>query len=102
MQSHIIQEMNELGIVGDQRFEYLKQHILVKEDKKHRCYHFLELFEDLKNLSAEDFARAIKGKPENLQCKTAFDLLFIVPTRFHSVNSFRECLMQKKEDIDKI
>ena len=53
-------------------------------------------------MSAEEFAVAIKGKPENLQCKTAFDLLFVTGTRFQSINSFRECLMQKREDIDSI
>jgi len=44
-------------------------------------------------MSAEDFAKAIKGKPENLGCKTAYELLFTASTRFSSVNSFRECLM---------
>jgi len=64
-------------------------------EKKHRVYHYIDQLSDLKNMSAEDFARSIKGKPDNLGCKTAYDLLFKIPTRFSSVNSFRECLMQR-------
>jgi hypothetical protein len=52
------------------------------------------MLDNLKEMSAEDFARAIKGKPENLGCKTGYELLFTASTRFNSVNSFRECLMQ--------
>jgi hypothetical protein len=52
------------------------------------------MLDNLKDMSAEDFARAIKGKPENLGCKTGYELLFTASTRFNSVNSFRECLMQ--------
>jgi hypothetical protein len=62
----------------------------------------MEMFENLKSMRAGEFAQAMKCKPENLQCETAFDLLFKVATRFQSINSFRECLMQKQEDIDKI
>jgi hypothetical protein len=46
------------------------------QEKKHRVYHFIQMLDNLKEMSAEDFAKAIKGKPENLGCKTAYELLF--------------------------
>ena len=101
-QEPIIKEMETKGITDEARFDYMKKHILVKEDKPHRLYHFYEMFEDLKNVTAERFAVAIKGKPENLQCRTAFELLFITGTRFQSINSFRECLTKNMEESDNI
>ena len=41
-------------------------------------------------MPAEQFAVAIKGKPEDLGCKTAFELVYNVHTRFKSIQSFRE------------
>lgn len=76
--------------------------MLLKEDKKHRCYHYFDLLENLREMPADEFAKAIKGKGENLQSKTAFDLLFKDATHFKSIQSFRECLMNKVEDIDHI
>jgi hypothetical protein len=61
------------------------------------------MFDNLKDTPAEAFAEAIKGKPDNLGCKTAFDLLFIAPSRFNSINSFRESLINgKTSEIEKI
>jgi hypothetical protein len=60
------------------------------------------LIDNLREKSAEELAIAIKGKPENLGCSTAFELLYKVNTRFNSVISFRECLMQRAEDIEMI
>ena len=40
-------------------------------------------------MPAEQFAEAIKGKPENLGCTTAFDLVFNIHTRFNTITSFR-------------
>jgi hypothetical protein len=76
--------------------------MLVKEDKKHRCYHYIDVFEDLHNMPAEEFVKAIKGKPDNLPCATAYDLLFKAQMRFCSINSFRECLMKKQEETQMI
>ena len=42
----------------------LQKHMLVKEDKPNSCYHFAKLLQNLKEMSAEDFAVAIKGTPE--------------------------------------
>jgi hypothetical protein len=74
--------------------------VMSHQEKKHRLYHYLELFDRVKERSAEEFAIALKGKPENLGCETAFDLLFKVDSRFNSIKSFRECLMQRQEDIE--
>jgi len=35
---------------------------------------------------------AIKGKPENLGCKTGFDLVFEASTRFNCIKSFRDVI----------
>jgi hypothetical protein len=40
-------------------------------------------------------AEAIKGKPENLNCKTGFELIFEAPTRFNCIKSFRDLIDQK-------
>ena len=76
--------MADLNIKGTDRLNYLQSRVLVKEDKKHRCYNFFQMFENLEEMKAEDFALAIKGKPEGLNCTKASDLLFNlnVPTRF--------------------
>ena len=41
-------------------------------------------------MPAEDFALAIRGQPKDLNCTTAFELLWNAPTRFKSVTTFRE------------
>jgi len=82
--------MKEKGITSlEDKIEYLNKCILVKADKHHRCYNFHDLFENLVEMPAGDFATAIKGRPENLGCDSAFDLLFKVRTRFNSIESFR-------------
>ena len=35
-------------------------------------------------------ATAIKGKPENLGCNSAYELIFEASTRFNCIKSFRE------------
>ena len=47
-------------------------------------------------MSAEKFAIAIKGTPEQLNCKTAHDLLWNVHTRFKSISSFRELIRENE------
>ena len=47
-------------------------------------------------MSAEEFAIAIKGTPEQLNCKTAHDLLWNVHTRFKSITSFRELIRENE------
>jgi hypothetical protein len=76
--------------------------MLVKEDKPHSCYHFFKLLDNLKEMSAEEFAEEIKGKPENLGCTTAYDLVYNVSTRFKSVQSFRTCIAEQPENIETI
>ena len=43
-------------------------------------------------MPAETVAEAIRGKPENLNCKTGFDLIFNASTRFNCIKSFRDLL----------
>lgn len=43
-------------------------------------------------MPAETVAEAIRGKPENLNCKTGFDLIFNSNTRFNCIKSFRDLL----------
>lgn len=76
--------------------------MLVKEDKPHSCYNYFNILENLKEMTAQRFAEEIKGKPENLGCDTAFDLVFNVSTRFKSVTSFRNCIAELKDDIETI
>lgn len=65
--------MKKLGISTlEEKLNFLNTNILVKHDKPHSCYHFLRILEDLPNMSAEEFAEAIKGKPENLGCNNAW------------------------------
>lgn len=37
-------------------------------------------------------AIAIKGKPENLSCNSAYELIFEASTRFNCIKSFRELI----------
>ena len=41
-------------------------------------------------MPASEMALAIKGKPENLGCSSAFELIFEASTRFNCIKSFRE------------
>ena len=47
-------------------------------------------------MRAEEFAIAIKGSPEELNCQSAYDLLWNVNTRFKSINSFRKIINEKE------
>ena len=66
--------------------------MLVKEDKPNSCYHFDKLLQNLDRMPAEEFAVAIRGQPTELNCKTASELIWVVPTRFKSVVQFREMI----------
>lgn len=79
LQKHICEEMRErLGPEAtlEEREAYLETFMLVKEDKPHRIYNYFDIFENLKDMPAEEFASAIKGKFDNMESKCAFDLLF--------------------------
>jgi len=82
------------------RNAFLGDHILVKGDKPHACYQFYEILEDLKEMPAARLAEAIKGKPENLGCESAYELVFQYPTRFKSIQSFREMYFNEKNMAD--
>ena len=65
---------------------------MVKEDKPSNCYSFHRLLENLKEMSAEKTAEAIRGRPENLSAANGFDLIFNSGTRFNCIKSFRDLL----------
>ena len=71
--------------------------MLVKYDKPHSCYNFFQILGNLKEMSAEEFAVAIKGKPEDLGCKTAFELVYNAHTRFKSISSFRSSVFESED-----
>ena len=64
----------------------------MKEDKPSNCYTFSNLLDNLKERTAKEVAESIKGKPENLNCETGFDLIFNSATRFNCIKSFRELI----------
>ena len=84
------------------KLDVLHSLMLVKQDKPHSCYHFLRLLENLREMPAEEFAEAIKGKPEHLNCKTAFELVYNVGTRFKSISSYRESIQKDIANIEKM
>ena len=65
---------------------------MVKEDKPSNCYSFHRLLENLKEMTAEKTAEAIRGRPENLSAANGFDLIFNSGTRFNCIKSFRDLL----------
>lgn len=67
--------------------------MFVKGEKPNSCYHYDMFLEDLDQMTSEDFALCIRGQPTELNCKTAVELLWDVPTRFKSVMSFREIVV---------
>lgn len=49
-------------------------------------------------MPADQFALAIRGTTEELNCTTAEELLYTAHTRFKSINSFRTLLHEQVED----
>ena len=78
-----------------EKYELLKKWMLVKQDKPNSIYHFARLLENLREMPAGEFAQAIRGKPDDLGCETAYDLLFNITTRFKSIGSFREIVFER-------
>jgi hypothetical protein len=64
--------------------------MMVKEDKPNSLYTFDMLKKDLKSISAPDMAVALRCRPDDLGCNTGYELVFTHPTRFKSINGFRE------------
>jgi len=48
-------------------------------------------------MSAQDFAKKLKCSPEELNCQTAYELLYGVNTRFKSIVGYRELIMKQGE-----
>jgi len=66
--------------------------MLVKADKPSSCYTFVDLFSNLRQMKATDLAIALKCSPEELNCETAFELIYSAPTRFKSIVGYRELI----------
>jgi hypothetical protein len=64
--------------------------MLVKADKPNSCYTYADMHCNLKTMKATDLAIALKCSPVELNCETAFELLYSAPTRFKSIVGYRE------------
>lgn len=84
-------------ISHEQQVAKLKSCILVKGDKPNNCYTYNCLIEDLHKTTAEELAEAFKGKPENLNCRTGYQLIFEAPARFSCISKFREQIHEKEQ-----
>ena len=84
--------MLDVGVGGhiDSQNALLHKWMLVKEDKPNSCYHFDKLLQNLDQMSAEEFAVAIRGQPTELNSDNAYKLIWTDPCRFKSVVKFRE------------
>ena len=90
--------LRDKGLLGAELFDarqaLLKKWMFVKGDKPNSCYHYDMFLQDLERMPVEDFVKCIRGQPTELSCEWAIDLLWKVPTRFKSVMSFREMILQ--------
>lgn len=97
-QDNVPDWLRKKGLLGsaskEARDALLSKWMFVKSEKPNSCYHYDMFLEDLDQMSSEDFALCIRGQPTELNCRTAVDLLWNVPTRFKSVMSFRELVVQ--------
>ena len=83
------------------RDSLLEKWMLVKEDKPNSCYNYFDFCGNLKQTSARDFALKLKCSPEELNCQTAYELLYSVVTRFKSIIGYRELIEKKgQEDLN--
>lgn len=97
-QDRIMVWLEKKGLLTlEEKAEKLRKHILVKEDKPSNCYTYQRLIENLQETTAEEVASAIRGKPENLNCTTGFDLIYKASTRFNCIKSFRDLLNEKEQ-----
>lgn len=74
----------------------LEKCMLVKADKPNSCYTYFDMLCNLKTMEATALARALKCGTDELNCKTAFDLLYNAPTRFKSIMGYRELIYDKE------
>ncbi len=72
-------EIEELKSLEEKEM-YLKKYMLVnvmsQQEKKHKCYHYLQMIDNLKEKTAKELAIAMKCSPENFGCTSAYELLF--------------------------
>ena len=73
----------------DRRDDLLSKYMLVKADKPNSCYTYVDLIGNLKNIQAEELAKALKCSTLELNAKTGFELLYSAVTRFKSIIGYR-------------
>lgn len=66
--------------------------MLVKADKPNSCYTYTDYIDNLKQMKASDLAVALKCSPSELNCETAYELLYTAVTRFKSIIGYRELI----------
>jgi hypothetical protein len=66
--------------------------MLVKADKPNSCYTYTDYLDNLKQMKASDLAVALKCSPSELNCETAYELLYTAVTRFKSIIGYRELI----------
>ena len=83
----------------EDRNELLDKYMLVKADKPNSCYTFTDYIENLKQMKAADLAVALKCSATELNCETAYELLYSACTRFKSIIGYRE-LIANNETVE--
>ena len=78
------------------REKLLDKWMYVKGDKPNSCYTFVRLLANLKKMSAADLATELKCSTTELGCETGYELLYSAPTRFKSINGYREQIVQNE------
>lgn len=73
--------------------------MLVKADKPNSCYTYTDYIDNLKQMKASDLAVALKCSPSELNCETAYELLYTAVTRFKSIIGYRE-LISANETVE--
>lgn len=73
--------------------------MLIKADKPNSCYTYTDYIDNLKQMKASDLAVALKCSPSELNCETAYELLYTAVTRFKSIIGYRE-LISANETVE--
>lgn len=74
------------------RNELLEKWMFIKSDKPSSCYSYINFLSNLKTMKAEELAIELNCAPTDLNCATAYDLLYVASTRFKSIHGYREYL----------
>lgn len=81
------------------RNELLEKYMLIKADKPNSCYTYTDYIDNLKQMKAADLAESLKCSATELNCETAYELLYSACTRFKSIIGYRE-LIANNETVE--